>query len=50
MNHPLLLSPLAKTHYQGKHGDTFKGEGSKYLTERFEMFINGREYVNAYSE
>ena len=37
--HPQLMSPLAKFH-RDKPG----------LTERYEMFINGREYVNGYTE
>ena len=39
LHHPLCMSPLARTH------STRPG-----LTERFELFINGQEYVNAYSE
>jgi lysyl-tRNA synthetase class 2 len=39
MNHPICLSPLAKTH-----------RANPKLTERFELFINGKEYCNAYSE
>lgn len=39
IHHPVSLSPLARLH------STRKG-----LTERFELFINGAEYVNAYSE
>jgi lysyl-tRNA synthetase, class II len=44
MNHPLLLSPLAKSHAQGRT------QGSPLLAERFELFVNGMEVVNAYSE
>ncbi|KAF7699552.1 putative lysine--tRNA ligase, cytoplasmic [Cucumispora dikerogammari] len=39
MNHPLVMSPLAKPHR------TRKG-----LTERFELFINSKEICNAYTE
>jgi lysyl-tRNA synthetase class 2 len=39
INHPTCLSPLSRPH------STRPG-----LTERFELFINGAEYVNAYSE
>lgn len=39
MDHPVIMSPLAKTHRK------FPG-----LTERFELFIGGMEYCNAYTE
>lgn len=39
MDHPLCMSPLAKEH-RDRPG----------LSERFELFINGTEYCNAYSE
>ena len=39
MDHPLFMSPLAKEH-----------ESHNGLSERFELFINGMEVVNAYSE
>lgn len=38
-NHPLIMSPLAKNHRDDKE-----------LTERFELFINGMEICNAYTE
>ena len=38
INHPVVMSPLAK-----EHGTTGK-------SERFELFINGVELVNAYTE
>ena len=39
MNHPQIMSPLAKFHRE-----------NKLLTERFELFILGSEYANAYTE
>ncbi|KRH92071.1 lysine-tRNA ligase, partial [Pseudoloma neurophilia] len=39
INHPVVMSPLAKWHR------SFPG-----ITERFELFINGKEIVNAYTE
>jgi lysyl-tRNA synthetase class 2 len=39
MDHPLFMSPLAKEH-KSKNG----------LSERFELFINGMEVANSYSE
>lgn len=39
MNHPLIMSPLAKPHRQ-----------DETKTERFELFINGKEICNAYTE
>ena len=40
MDHPKIMSPLAKSHRT-------KGP---LVSERFELFIGGLEYVNAYSE
>lgn len=39
INHPILLSPLAKAH-----------EENKNIAERFEFFINKIELINSYSE
>lgn len=39
INHPVLSSPLAKWHRDDPE-----------LTERFELFINGKEITNAYTE
>lgn len=39
MNHPLIMSPLAKPH---------RLDSTK--TERFELFVNGKEICNAYTE
>nr|CCC90867.1 putative lysyl-tRNA synthetase [Trypanosoma congolense IL3000] len=39
MDHPIVMSPLAKEH-----------ASMPGLSERFELFINGVEYCNAYSE
>lgn len=39
INHPIIMSPLAKWH-----------RSEKGLTERFELFINGKEICNAYTE
>ncbi|XWV25988.1 lysine-tRNA synthetase [Tupanvirus soda lake] len=39
INHPQIMSPLAKYH-----------RDNKLLTERFELFIVGKEYANAYTE
>ena len=47
MNHPLLMSPLAKSHAQGRSSES---RGAEFLAERFELFVHGMEVVNAYSE
>lgn len=39
INHPLIMSPLAKWHRENPQ-----------LTERFELFVLGTEYANAYTE
>jgi len=44
MDHPLIMSPLAKSHAQGRT------KGAEHLAERFELFVNKRELINAYSE
>lgn len=44
MNQPIIMSPLAKTHAQGRTC------GSPFLAERFELFINRMEIINSYSE
>lgn len=41
MDHPICMSPLAKAH---------NSPDKVGLAERFELFINGVEYCNAYSE
>lgn len=38
VNHPVVMSPLAKEH------------GTTGTSERFELFVNGVELVNAYTE
>ena len=48
MNHPLIMSPLAKSHAFGKHPAMVRG--AEHLSERFELFVNKRELINAYSE
>ena len=39
IDHPAIMSPLARAH-----------RNDSRVTERFELFINGLEYCNAYSE
>lgn len=43
-NHPVQLSPLAKS-YSKKYG-----EREYKVSSRFELFIGGKEYANAYEE
>ena len=61
MNHPLIMSPLAKSHQQGRFfGDGLEfpqipesvvsKQAAPFLSERFELFINGMEVINSYSE
>lgn len=38
MNHPILMSPLAKSHAQGR--DPANIRGAEHLAERFELFLN----------
>ena len=47
MNHPMIMSPLAKSHAQGRKYDS---RGAQFLAERFELFVHGMEIINAYSE
>lgn len=61
MNHPLIMSPLAKSHAHGRYS---RGKGNEvaipesivppeaapFLSERFELFINQMEVINSYSE
>jgi len=48
MNHPIIMSPLAKSHAQGRFPSDIKG--AAHLAERFELFVNQKELINAYSE
>lgn len=61
MNHPLIMSPLAKSHAQGRYPDGKAGNcfipesivsasAAPHLSERFELFINKMEFINSYSE
>lgn len=43
-NQPEVLSPLAKSRKIVYHDDEYQ------ISSRFELFINGKEYVNAYEE
>ena len=40
VDYPKSISPLAKT----------KRDGSKYIVERFELFIGGSEFANSFTE
>jgi elongation factor P--beta-lysine ligase len=53
------MSPLAKSHAQGRYPNGSTGvkdetivcsEAAPFLSERFELFINKMEVMNAYSE
>lgn len=48
MNHPLIMSPLAKSHAQGRYPTAIWG--AAHLAERFELFVRKKELINAYSE
>ena len=59
MNHPLIMSPLAKSHAQGRFSNGGSGvpketivdsAAAPYLSERFELFVNHMEVINSYSE
>ena len=42
------MSPLAKSHAQGRFPKDI--QGAAHLAERFELFVNKKELINAYSE
>ena len=48
INHPMLMSPLAKSHAQGRKSGQMKND--HLVAERFELFINNMEVINCYSE
>lgn len=56
MNHPMVMSPLAKSHAQGRTDDggipesIVPAHAAPFLSERFELFINKMEIINSYSE
>ena len=50
INHPLVMSPLAKSHEMGRTGRNVSDSAAPFLAERFELFINKMEIANAYSE
>lgn len=61
MNHPMVMSPLAKSHAQGRSNmpeqlpllepSTVIDDKVRHLvSERFEFFVGGVELANAYSE
>lgn len=47
VDHPLALSPLAKRKHGGPDGGGADGHA---ITERFELFVAGKELCNAYTE
>lgn len=55
MNHPVEMSPLSKATQDVRQKELQQKENhsqqaSRILSRRFELFINGKEYVNAYEE
>ena len=48
MNHPIMMSPLAKSHAQGQFPND--RVSANLISERFELFVNKMEIINSYSE